>query len=232
MNLIRQECASRGITRICHFTQSRNLAHIFDDPLGLCSTRTLQEYDLPHNPTDTGRFDGRDDLICCSIEYPNTYYFATVRERDPLFKDWVVLMIELRYLWHPETCFCPCNAARSCGAYIQGGIDGFRSLYAPVSPGFPAYTRSTRHLPAAPTDIQAEVLLKDPIPLDSITGIAVHTEGQAQREMCRLSLQGITVDKPIYIAPDFFDKTSLSRMIQRGVRATETLYENGGLHGR
>ena len=230
MNLIRQECASRGITRICHFTQSRNLAHIFDDPLGLCSTRTLQEHDLPHNPTDTERFDGRNDLICCSIEYPNTYYFIKVREREPLFKDWVVLMIDPSYLWHPETCFCPCNAARSCGGYIRTGIEGFLSLYAPISPGFTAYSRSARHLPAAPTDIQAEVLLKDPIPLDSITGIAVHTEEQAQREICRLNLQGITIDKPIYIAPEFFNKTSLSRMIQRGVRATETLYENGGLY--
>lgn len=231
MNLIQRECASRGITRICHFTQSRNLAHIFDDPLGLCSTRTLQEHDLPLNPTDTERFDGRDDLICCSIEYPNTYYFAKVRERDPLFKDWVVLMIDPSYLWHPETCFCPCNAARSCGGYIRKGIEGFRSLYADTSPGI-TFSRPRNHLPAAPTDIQAEVLLKDPIPLDSITGIAVHTEEQAQREICRLSLQGITIDKPIYIAPDFFNKTSLSRMIQRGVRATEMLYENGGLHGR
>ena len=232
MNLIRQECASRGITRICHFTQSRNLAHIFDDPLGLCSTRTLQEHDLPHNPTDTERFDGRNDLICCSIEYPNTYYFIKVREREPLFKDWVVLMIDPSYLWHPETCFCPCNAARSCGGYIRTGIEGFLSLYAPISPGFTAYSRSARHLPAAPTDIQAEVLLKDPIPLDSIIGIAVHTEEQVHREICRLELQGITLDKPIYIAPDFFNKASLSRLIQRGVRATETIYENGGLHGR
>lgn len=235
MNLIRQECASRGITRICHFTQSRNLAHIFDDPLGLCSTRTLQEYDLPHNPTDTERFDGRNDLICCSIEYPNTYYFIKVREREPLFKDWVVLMIDPSYLWHPETCFCPCNAARSCGGYIRTGIEGFLSLYAPISPGFTAYSRSARHLPAAPTDIQAEVLLKDPIPLDSITGIAVHTEDQAHREICRLRLQGITIDKPIYIAPEFFQRSTLQNaygtgLIQRGVRATETLYENGGLY--
>ena len=235
MNLIRQECASRGITRICHFTQSRNLAHIFDDPLGLCSTRTLQEHDLPHNPTDTERFDGRNDLICCSIEYPNTYYFIKVREREPLFKDWVVLMIDPSYLWHPETCFCPCNAARSCGGYIRTGIEGFLSLYAPISPGFTAYSRSARHLPAAPTDIQAEVLLKDPIPLDSITGIAVHTEDQAHREICRLRLQGITIDKPIYIAPEFFQRSTLQNaygtgLIQRGVRATETLYENGGVY--
>ena len=141
-------------------------------------------------------------------------------------------MIEPSYLWHPETCFCPCNASREHGRYIQAGINGLHSLYAPISPGFPAYTRSARHLPSAPTDIQAEVLLKDPIPLDSIIGIAVHTEEQARREICRLELQGITLDKPIYIAPDFFNKASLSRLIQRGVRATETIYENGGLHGR
>ena len=121
MNLIQQECVNRGITRICHFTQSRNLAHIFDDPLGLCSKRTLQQYDMPHNPTDPDRYDGRDDLICCSIEYPNTYYFAKVREQDHLFKDWVVLMIDPSYLWHPETCFCPCNAARARGAISKQG---------------------------------------------------------------------------------------------------------------
>ena len=231
MSLVQQECADRGITRICHFTQSRNLAHIFDDPIGLCSKRTLQQYDMPHNPTDPDRYDGRDDLICCSIEYPNTYYFAKVRDQDHLFKDWVVLMIDLRYLWHPDTCFCPCNAARSRGAHIQTGINGFRSLYADTSPGI-NFARSARHLPAAPTDIQAEVLLNDPIPLQFINSIAVHTEEQAHREICRLRLQGITLMKPIYIAPDFFNRASLSRLIQRGVRATETKYGNGAAHDR
>lgn len=231
MNLIQQECISRGITRLCHFTQSRNLAHIFDDPLGLCSKRTLQRYDMPHNPTDPDRYDGRDDLICCSIEYPNTYYFAKVREQDHLFKDWVVLMIDPSYLWESETCFCPCNAARSRGAHIQTGISGFRSLYAQRSPGI-SFSRPETHLTAAPTDIQAEVLLKDPIPLDSIIGIAVQTEEQVRREICRLELQGIILDKPIYIAPDFFNKATLSRLIQNGVRATETIYENGAVHGR
>ncbi|MHB1758239.1 MAG: DarT ssDNA thymidine ADP-ribosyltransferase family protein [Leptospirillum sp.] len=230
MNLIQQEYLSRKITRICHFTQSRNLAHIFGDSLGLCSKRTLQQHDMPHNPTDPNRFDGKEDLICCSIEYPNTYYFANVRKQDHLFKDWVVLMIEPSYLWHPGTCFCPCNAARDLGSHIKTGIDGFLSLYADTSPGI-TFSRHRNHLPAAPTDIQAEVLLKDPIPLNSITSIAVHTEEQAHREICRLDLQGIIIDKPIYIAPDFFN-TSLSRLIQSGDRATETLYENGGLHGR
>lgn len=232
MNLIQQECVKRGITRICHFTQSRNLAHIFDDPVGLCSTRTLQQHDMPHNPTDPGRYDGRNDLICCSIEYPNTYYFAKVREQDRLFKDWVVLMIEPSYLWHPDTCFCPCNAARSSGRYIQSGIEGFRSLYVDTSPGI-KFSRPAEHLPAAPTDIQAEVLLKDPIPVDSIICIAVGSEEQARREIFRLKLQGIELDKPICIAPDFFNEaSSLSKLIQNGVRAKEAIYGNGCLHGR
>lgn len=231
MNPIQEECLNRGITRICHFTQSRNLAHIFGDSLALYSKRTLQRCDMPHNPTDPDRYDGKDDLICCSIEYPNTYYFAKVREQDHLFKDWVVLMIDPSYLWHSETCFCPCNAARSSGAHIKTGLSGFRSLYGSTSPGI-TFFRSTSHLRAAPTDIQAEVLIKDPILLSSITAIAVHTEEQANREICRLKLQGIVFDKPIYIAPDFFNKTLLSQSIQRGVRVPETRYENGGQHDR
>ncbi|MDL2274621.1 DUF4433 domain-containing protein [Desulfosarcina sp. OttesenSCG-928-G10] len=230
MNLIQQKCVERGITRICHFTQSRNLAHIFDDPLGLCSTQTLQRYDMPYNPTDKSRYDGRDDLICCSIEYPNTYYFAKAREQDRLFRDWVVLMIDPSYLWRPDTYFCPCNAAKDRGVYIQPGIEGFLSLYANTSPGI-NFSRQHGHLPAAPTDIQAEVLLNDPIPLDSIMGIAVQTEEQAKIELYRLQLQGIIINKPVYIVPTFFERASLSQMIQRGVRVEETRYSDGGLYG-
>lgn len=230
MNAIQQECSQQGITRLCHFTQSRNLAHIFGDNNGLLSTQTLQQHDMPHNPTDPDRYDGRDDLICCSVEYPNTYYFIKVRERDRLFRDWVVLTIESSYLWHPETYFCPCNATRSCGAYLQTGIQGFLSLFAQSSPGI-SFQRPHTHLSSAPTDIQAEVLIKDPVPLNSIVSIAVQSEEQAQREICRLNLQGIVIDKPIYIVPDFFNRATLSGLIQRGNRATETLHISGGHHG-
>lgn len=234
MNPIQQECITRGITRLCHFTQSRNLAHIFDDPYGLCSTRTLQAHDMPHNPTDPNRYDGRDDLVCCSIDYPNTYYFYNVRNKEPLFKDWVVLLIEHSYLWHPETCFCPRNAAADFGRHIDQGLDAFRRLFVPsvTGSGGRVFQRGHNHLISSPTDIQAEVLLKDPVPLESIIGIVVKSEKQAQREVCRLNLQGISIDKPIYIAPDFFKRTTLSGLIQRGVRATEILYRNGGRHGR
>ena len=226
MNPIQQECRTRGITRLCHFTQSRNLAHIFGDCGGLLSTQTLQNNDMPHNPTDSSRYDGRDDLICCSIEYPNTYYFANVRNHDHLFKDWAVLIIHPKHMVRSETQFCPCNAARECGRHLQSGFAGFSSLFQQTSPGI-TWNRATTHLAAAPTDIQAEVLIAERIPLDDICGIAVKSDEQAQRELCRLRLQGINLDKPIYVAPDFYSRRSLSGLIQRGQRAAETLYTDG-----
>lgn len=231
MNLIQQESNLRGITRLCHFTQSRNMAHIFDDPYGLYSTKTLRDNDMPHNPTDPGRYDGRDDLVCCSIEYPNTYYFDNVRTREPLFKDWVVLYVDPIYLWHQDTRFCPCNAARKHGRYIRKGFNGFQSLFAQTSPGI-NFSRPSTHLNAAPTDIQAEVLVADPIPLNLISGVVVQSDEQAKREIFRLNLQGISLDKQISVIPEFFNRATLSRSIQRGIRITETLYINGGRHGR
>lgn len=227
MNEIEQECVERRITRLCHFTQSRNLAHVFDSPYGLLSRRTLQKHDMPHNPTDSNRYDGRDDLVCCSIEYPNVYYFSKVQKDDRLFRDWVVLLIDPHYLWQPETCFCPCNAARKRGGYITQGIQGFRSLYQRTSPGI-SFRRSSRHLPAAPTDIQAEVLVKEPIPLQSITGIVVKTEQQAQLEIFRLNLQDISIKMKIYVIPEFFDKKTLPGMVKQGKRKAERLYNRGG----
>lgn len=234
MNLIQNECTTRRITRLCHFTQSRNLAHIFDDPYGLCSTRTLQECDMPHNPTDPERLDGRDDLVCCSVQYPNVFYFDRVRNKEPFFKDWVVLFIDPKYLWASETNFCPRNAAAGCGRYIAQGYQTFQSLFANSvnGAGDRIFNRQTTRLIGSPTDIQAEVLVKDPIPLESIIGIVVESNEQAQREICRFDLQGISIykEKDIYVVPQFFNKSILPNMIQRGIRVKETLYSNGGYH--
>jgi len=214
VNPIREECKTREITRIFHFTLSANMAHLFDDGVGLCPTADLKKLDFPYNPTDLNRYDGFESHVCCSIEYPNVFYFAASRGRYPLFPDWVVLSVSPSRLWHEETLFCPCNAATGRGAHIQGGIDGFRALYAPDPPGS-GDSRTPNHLIPAPIDIQSEVLLSGPIPLDSITGVIVESAEQARRELLRLELQGITFNLPITIAPHFFNK-SLADMIRRG----------------
>jgi hypothetical protein len=228
---IQRDCVNRGITRLCHFTQSRNLAHILGDCTGILSRRSLESAGLPHNPTDPERYDGCDHLICCSLEYPNTYYFAKVREQDHLFKDWVVLLIKLDFLWTAETMFCPCNAATARGRYVGAGYDAFLSLFANTAPGI-SFTRPRTHLLCAPTNIQAEVLIPDPIALDAIMAIAVESDTQAEREICRATLQGLSLDKQILVVPDFYNRTRLARFIQGGNRVTEYIYNNGGSHGQ
>jgi len=224
MKQIYQEVLSRGVTRLCHFTQSRNLAHILGDCSGIISRKTLEEQGMPHNPSDPNRFDGRNDLICCSIEYPNAYYFAKARQQDRLFRDWVILYIEPSYLWSEGTYFCPCNAAVNCGSYIKKGFASFQLLYAQTTPMLTFYNRSSKHLPALPTNLQAEVLIPNSISLSSIKAIAVRGKIQAQKEILRLKLQGISFKLPIYIVPDFFDGPKLFQSIKSGVKIKEVLY--------
>jgi hypothetical protein len=87
---IKREAQRRGITRLCHFTQSRKLAHILTELDGIWSTARLVEIapDLLDR-MDQSRFDGHTNHICCSIEYPNTWYLNKIRDSDPLFKEWV-----------------------------------------------------------------------------------------------------------------------------------------------
>ena len=112
MNGIRERARRRGITRLCHFTPSRNLAHIASDSNGLLASRHLQDDEAAiFNPTDKVRLDGYPGHVCCSIQYPNAWYFRKARDNERLFPDWVVLLIDVRYLWQAGTKFCPRNAA-------------------------------------------------------------------------------------------------------------------------
>ena len=224
MNNIQQECLQRGITRVCHFTQSRNLAHIFGDYLGILSTKTLRQGGLPHNPTDPKRLDKCDHLISCSIEYPNPNYFKVVRRREPLFEDWVVLFMNMNLIWKNGTKYCPCNAATSNGFYIG---DRFSTLFASSSLGARGgQKRSQYHLFCSPTDIQAEVLIPEPIQLGQIDAIAVQSKEQANKEFTRMKLQGISFNKKIYVVSDFFSNNdTLVSMVQSGRRVEEKLYD-------
>ena len=224
MTQIKQECLRRGITRLCHFTQSRNLAHILGDCEAILSSKQLQSQDLPYNPTDPNRWDGCEDMICCSLEFPNVYYFDTSRAKDRLFTDWVVLMIKPNYLWMSGTKFCPTNAATKRGTLIGEGYESFLRLFGVNTSGLP-YTRSPKHLECAPTNIQAEVLVPVPIHLDNITSIVVADKEQAKREIRRASLQGLSIDQDMLIVPDFYNRSYLARSIQQGCRVTETIFD-------
>src|SRR5262245_34350871 len=128
---IKAEVQRRGITRLCHFTPSRNLIHIASGVTGILATKMLENAERKlYTPTDLLRLDGHDGYISCSVEYPNAWYFDKARGNDILFKDWVVLQIMPKYLWARGTRFCARNAAGACGAEIGEGEGAFRAMFA------------------------------------------------------------------------------------------------------
>lgn len=133
---IKREAERRNITRLCHFTPSRNLVHILTGETGILATKNLQANERSvFTPTDLERLDRHPGYICCSIEYPNAWYFDKAQVKDILFKDWVVLFINPKYLWLPETRFCQRNAASGYGSGIAEGEEAFLTMFADSVPG-------------------------------------------------------------------------------------------------
>lgn len=230
---IQRECGRRGITRLCHFTPSRNMAHIIAGQIGILATSHLGNTERTvFNATDLKRLDGHKNHICCSIEYPNVWYFSHIRTSEQLFRDWVVLLIKPDYLWQAGTLFCPRNAAASSGRYVCEGFEGFQSLYQGKISGARNMTilRQETHLTACPTDNQAEVLIPDCIKLFDIVGVVVRDENQARNEICRLRLQGFKPEFVFYVAPALYESYTLSNAISIGRRPEERLFNDGGHH--
>ncbi|MFN8512022.1 MAG: DarT ssDNA thymidine ADP-ribosyltransferase family protein [Chloroflexia bacterium] len=223
---IKAAVEAKGITRLCHFTQARKLPHILTNLGGLWSVQYLTE-NAPDllDYVDRNRFDGRLNHICCSIEYPNTWYLDRVRYQDPLFRDWVILFLSRTLIWKEGSLFSRRNAAAMSGALIAPGYRSFMELYTPAvtGSGGRVWRRTESMLPACPTDGQAEVLVESHIPLTLIEGIAVANESAATTELKRLSfIPGVPEIRWI-VAPSLFDG-SWSPMVKQGRRPQETVY--------
>lgn len=228
MNPIRKQVQERGIGRLCHFTQSRSLPHILRSPGGLLPTQQLAETKKVFNPTDTGRWDGYRDHVCCSIQYPNGWYLRQAVGREKLFRDWVVLLVSPSYLWMDGTKFCVTNAASRSGQLVGAGLESFKAVFGDEVIGHrgTVYTRGRK--PASlPTDDQAEVLIPGHVDRDGIIGLVVSSETQAQRESARLKILGLTVPSTL-VAPTLFDAKELSRELRSGRLPDETVYYGEG----
>lgn len=213
---IRASAARRGITRLCHFTPSRNLGHIAEDLQGVLATQHLADDEKAVlNQTDLSRLDGHPDHVCCSIQYPNAWYFRTARSHERLFVDWVVLLIDSHYLWRTGTKFCPRNASARQGRLVAEGAAAFEALFADVVEGVHTYRRGPSHPAFLPTDEQAEVLIPDRVRQQDIVGIAVFDDAQARREKSRLVLLNRR-PPPMVVVPEFYDPGVLSRQLRAG----------------
>ena len=226
---------ARGITRLCHFTPSRNLQHIAAGGVGILSTKNLSaEERAAFNPTDLYRYDARTTHICCSVEFPNGWYFDRVREKEALFPNWVVLLIKPDCIWRDGTLFSPRNAAAESGRLLQAGVAAFEAMYAPrVSGAYNrTYTRTTAQRPSCPTDQQAEVLVEDKISLEDILAVAVRSAEQAATERVSLRTNGLDPDLfNFVIAPHLFSKYQISHAISYGLQPSEPPHQVPNLEG-
>lgn len=209
---------ARGVTRLCHFTKLQSLTHIITSGNGILASSSIRQD--TKNVNDTARYDGELDFVCCSVQYPNSWFLkkSIQNNSDIIFKDWVVLYIELSILKYKNAKFCPCNASRSRGAFINGNMNDIESIFAASVSTF-AYPRSPRMLFSCPTDGQAEILIEDSIPREYIIGIAVGNEDIAKRVYAMLRMYGLE-HIPLYIAPDVLTP-NWSNMVRNGHRPDE-----------
>lgn len=208
---------SRGVTRLCHFTKIKDLTHIISSDCGISAVTSIRP-DVK-DQKDPVRYDGELDYVCCSVEYPNSWYLRKAQQRDPdqIFRDWVTIYIDLDILNHRDIKFCACNAATKQGAYIFSDVAKLPSLFG--SPAVSGRHRASTMLSCCPTDDQAEILVKDSIPYQFFKGFAVTSEINAQLVYSIVETFG-KPQIPIVIAPEVLN-TGWSASVRLGTRPQE-----------
>lgn len=222
---VRATLLTHPLARLAHFTPARNLPSILEHR-SIRSTKDLDaDVRAAYAKTDLARLDGRPDMVCCSLQYPNGFYFERARRdaRARNFPDWVCLLLDRELAAGRGVLFSHRNAAAGCGAHLRSGVAGFLGCYAADVQGKDLYRRGPRHDPGSPTDIQAEVLVPAPIPLSAVTGIVVPSEAAAAQEKGRLFQVGQDPSVLRWIvSPGMFNKWAVTRAVRSSEYFTET----------
>jgi len=209
----------RRVTRLCHFTKIRSLTHILMNEDGILATEFIQDGIKQQN--DMERLDNAKDYVSCSLQYPNCWYWdkAKKSDADVIFKEWVVLTIDLDILKCSSFKFSPCNAATGSGTYIREDVRNISDIFG--EPTIKIKNREPDMLECCPTDDQAEIIVYKNIPVRYINGIIVGNKEGANLVAAILK----TVDRiiPIYVSEDVCNK-EWSRMVRRGMRPPEIEY--------
>jgi len=185
-----KEIEQRGIEHLIHFTSTINLLSVFEQEK-LLSRALLEKFDIDStdifdyvNFTDDIRFDDKN-YINLSIQHPNSFLFKRFQQKTTGENhiNWCVLKIDKKYIYHNETLFSVTNAANShnkSSVGISGDLSKFRQLFESSIKVFTSYNSRIIERNDLnnkyPTDEQAEVLVKNEIPLKDILEVCFENE--------------------------------------------------------
>jgi hypothetical protein len=176
----RSDIAIRGISRLVHFTTLINLFSIFEQGALLSRNRldylqiTTPDLHLDHYLTinDRLRLDYAPNYVNLSIQLPNKWLLKAFKSAPERQDDvWCILAIDIEpIVWH-DTLFSVNNAASTAArlAGIGPTLNHWKALFALSVKGSGARVFSRATMPDnLPTDAQAEVLVKDELPISLI----------------------------------------------------------------
>ena len=184
-----KEIESRGIEHLIHFTPTINLLSIFEQDK-LLSRALLEQFDIEQTDifdyiefTDEIRFDDKS-YINLSIQHPNSFLFNRFRQKTANENHiyWCVLKIDKKYIYQADTLFSVTNAANSHNKRnvgVTGDINKFRMMFAnslPIVTSYGSRTITRNVKDKYPTDEQAEVLVKNEIPVSDILQVCFKDE--------------------------------------------------------
>lgn len=168
-----------NIPHLVHFTRARNLPLIMQH--GLQPAAAFPQLNIAPEINDQLRLDGRLNGTSTSIALTNDRMFYRLRQENPGV-EWAVLAISRKVLWEKDVLFCRHNAADArvsrLGDNDLRSHDAFTSMFAEIDG---CRSREDQRLkPFDPTDVQAEVLVMEPIETHFIVGAAF--EDRATKE--------------------------------------------------
>ena len=181
----KKEISDRGIEYLIHFTPTINLLSNFEQGK-ILSRALLEENNIDDflldfiEFTDLNRFDD-SRYINLSISSPNYFLFNKFRQRteDKHYINWCVLKINPNYIYQKDSLFAVTNAASSIAKntyHITGDIEKFRKLFENgLSLKIGTIQRGSLKV-KYPTDVQAEVLVKNEIEISDILQVCFKDE--------------------------------------------------------
>lgn len=203
----------RKINYLIHFTKSSNLPFILGDeqlqstPNGIVSDDLLPK-EIERN--DKKRNDQHTNYICCSVQFPNLKYQYRQKktQEDNLFNEWAFIYIDPTIIDN-STLFSPVNAASGNGINLDCGIDAFEKIFedkfdfwkCSKTRGMQPYTSyRPKNLPNCyASNMQAEILIKERIPIESIKEIrfpaSTFDYEKSRLNLCHVDLTHIKLSK-------------------------------------